>query len=104
MKFEPQMMYIGTSGEGFRPFMRFANTPTITDVTCDTTSPLWTKTYEEDTRMDFSEGDSWSFNFKLSARQEKLFMLRLTGQSNNWRKAHGLHLIRVPLRERRKRK
>ena len=104
MNFEPQMMYIGTSGEGFRPFLRFANTPTITDVTCDTTNPLWTKTYAEDTMMDFSSGDSWSFNFNMSARQEKLFMFCLTGQSNNWRKAHGLHLIRVPLRERRKRK
>lgn len=97
MNFEPQMMYIGTSGESFRPFARFTNTPTIT-------SPYFEKTYEEDTRMDYGASDSWTFNFKLSARQEKLFMLRLTGQSNNWRKAHGLHLIRVPLRERRKRK
>lgn len=33
MRTEPQMMYIGTSGEGYRPFMRLANIPTITDVT-----------------------------------------------------------------------
>lgn len=104
MKFEPQMMYIGTSGEGFRPFLRFANTPTITDVTCDTGSPLWTKTYAEDTQMDFGKGDSWTFGFNMSARQKRLFERLAKGQSNNWRKAHGMRLIRVPLRERRKRK
>ena len=102
MKFEPQMMYIGTSGESYRPFCRLANIPTITDVTCDTTNPLWTKTYEEDTRIDFS--DSWSFSLNMSARQKRLFERFIKGQSNNWRKAHGMRLIRVPLRERRKRK
>lgn len=102
MKFEPHMLYIGTSGESFRPLMRFTNTPTITDVTCDTASPLLTKTYEEDTRIDFS--DSWSFNINMSARQMRRFERFVKGQSNNWRKAHGMRLIRVPLRERRKRK
>ena len=104
MRAEPQMMYIGTSGESFRPLMRFRDIPTITDVTCDTTNPLWTKTYEEDILMDISKGDSWSFSFNMSARQKKLFERFIKGQSNNWRKAHGLRLIRVPLRERRKRK
>ena len=97
MNIEPQMLYIGTSGESYRPLMRFTNVPTIT-------SPYWKKTYEEDTQMDFSSGDSWSFSFKMSARQERLFMFRLTRTSNNWRRLHKLHLIRVPLRERRKRK
>lgn len=104
MNAEPQMLYIGTSGEGFRPFMRFTNVPTITDVTCDMTSPFWEKTYEEDTLMDISEGDSWSFSFNMSARQKRRFERFIKGQSNNWRKAHGMRLIRVPLRERRKRK
>lgn len=104
MNFEPQMLYIGTSGEGYRPFLRFANTPTITDVTCDTTSQFWVKTYEEDTRIDFGEGDSWSFNFNMSKRQKKLFERLIKGQSNNWRRLHGMPLNRVPLRERRKRK
>ena len=96
MKAEPQMMYIGTSGD-FRPLARFTNVPTIT-------SPSFEKTYEEDTRIDFSEGDSWSFSFNMSARQKRLFERFIKGQSNNWRKAHGLHLIRVPVKERRKRK
>ena len=96
MNAEPQMMYIGTSGD-FRPFMRFTNVQTIT-------SPFLEKTYEEDTRIDFSEGDSWSFSFTMSARQKRLFERFVMGQSNNWRKAHGLHLIRVPVKERRKRK
>lgn len=104
MRAEPQMMYIGTSGEGYRPFMRLANIPTITDVTCDTTNPLWEKTYEEDILMDISKGDSWSFNINMSARQMRRFERFIKGQSNNWRKAHGMRLIRVPLRERRKRK
>ena len=92
MKFEPHEIYIGTFHNGADMFAKLTEVPTVEepcaeDIQCVGIRPT----------------SSFTFEMNLTTRTYKI-LNRLAKRGNNWRRIHGKHLIRVPLRERRKRK
>ena len=84
-------------------FLRVGTDPPvkIEDVTCITEEPE----YAEDevyVGIDLSSSATYSFDVQLDRKQYK----RITSfvrRGNNWRRMHGKKMIRIPLKERRKR-
>ena len=87
-------------------FLRFESGPPIKieDVICYTDEPA-TDEYAEDkvyVGLDFASSATYTMEIKLTAKALKGIM-RLGGRGNNWRRMHGKKMIRIPLKERRKR-
>ena len=92
MKFEPHELYVGTWHDGANKFAELTEVHTVGE------------TYAEDIQcVGIRPTSSFTFEMNLTTRTYKI-LNRLAKRGNNWRRIHGKHLIRVPLRERRKRK
>lgn len=92
MKFEPHELRVGTWHDGWNKFAELTEVPTVEEP------------YAEDIQcVGIRPTSSFTFEMNLTARTYKI-LNRLAKRGNNWRRLHGKSLIRVPLRERRKRK
>ena len=84
-------------------FLRVGSDPPIKlgDVTCIMEEPK----YAEDevyVGIDLSSSATYSFDVQLDSKQYKR-ITSFVGRGNNWRRMHGKKMIRIPLKERRKR-
>lgn len=86
-------------------FLRFGSDPPIKieDVICYTDEPATDKYAEDGGYMgiDLSSSESYTFEFRLTSKQVKR-LTSVLGHGNNWRRMHGEKLIRIPLKERKR--
>lgn len=87
-------------------FLRFGSDPPvkIEGVTCYTDEPVEDRYAEDEVYagIDLSSSTSYTFEMQLTCKAYKR-ITSLVGRGNNWRRMHGKKLIRVPMKERRKR-
>lgn len=86
-------------------FLRFGSDPPIKieDVVCSTDEPEEDE-YAEDKiyiGLDLASTATYTLEVKLTSKAIKGIM-RIGGRGNNWRRMHGKPLIRVPLKERKR--